>query len=100
MTVTCSNNKIPANPKLVWDSLLYVMHTSLWGSMGFTPGYSRELADVNLRPLNYFSMVLEIWRGPRSWQISQFLRSTRKETLVITGLSASLQCLAKLWRLF
>lgn len=31
-----------------------------------------------------------------SWQTSQFSRRVRKKTLVITGLSASIQCLAKL----
>lgn len=33
-----------------------------------------------------------------SWQMSQFSRRMRKETLVITGLSATIQCLAKLQR--
>ena len=53
--------------------------------------------------LNYFSATLLVGNLERSQlteslQMFQFSRRARRKTLVIKGLSVSLQCLVKLWR--
>lgn len=70
----------------------------LWGPLGFIPGYCKSWLMLLQHISPYFWKVLIVHRssswlksGKSSWRV-------RRKTLVITGLSASLQCLVKLGR--
>lgn len=45
----CSNDKLPANPELVWDLLLQTYADKSMGSNGIHPKVLKLLADVNAR---------------------------------------------------
>lgn len=55
-----SINKLPANPKLVWDWLLQLdARKSMWPD-GIHPSVLKELSDVIMRLLDYFSTGMKI----------------------------------------
>lgn len=56
----CSNNKIPANSKLVCDLLLHLDTYKFLGLMGFIPRYYESWPISS----QLFSMVLGIGKGP------------------------------------
>jgi len=63
------------------------------------PRVLEEPPDVTARPVSIsFHKTWETGEvsSTGSWQTSQFSRRARKKTLVITGLLASLWCLAEL----
>jgi len=78
------------------------MHVSLGGPIGFIPEYRKSwlMLLLKLSPLFFNGLgILERSQSTGSWQmLAQFSRRVRRKTLVITGLSVSLQCLVKLWR--
>lgn len=89
------DNELKINSKLVQDLLL-----QLDGCKSMEPDWIhfkilKELAEVILRPLNYFSNSLRNLKRSQvtgSWKtLSQFSRRARKKTLVITGLSVLLE---------
>ena len=58
------NDKLPDDSELVWDLMLQLNAHKFMTPTGIHPRVLKELADVIWRPLNYFSMVLGIWRSP------------------------------------
>ena len=98
------NDQFPANLNSCGICCFIWMHISPWRFIHWDSSQSTWRASwchcENC--LNYFSMILGIWRDSR-WleadkHCSNSQDSARKKTLVITGLSVSLQCLVKLWR--
>lgn len=59
--------KLTANPKLLWDLLLPLD----MGPNGIHPSILKEMTDIITRPLNYFSVVLGIWRSPVNWRLAR-----------------------------
>lgn len=68
--------------------------------MGFISGYWKSWL-ISLQDLYqlFFSGLgkLKMFWLSRSWDLSKFSRKTRKKTLEVTGLPASIQCVAKFW---
>lgn len=90
--------KLPDNPELVQDLLLYLDTYKSIGPDGIHPRDNPwELADVITRPLSItFLGSLERSQSTWSWQmLFQFLRKARRKTLVITGLPLLHQGLLK-----
>ena len=95
------SNKLPVDFESVQYLLLQQNAHKSMEPNGIHPRVLKELADVFTAPLSIiFQQSGSLERSPstRSQQMSQFSRRARKKTLVITGLSVSLQCLVKLWR--
>lgn len=68
--------------------------------MGFISGYWKSwlisLQDLYQLFFSGLGKLKMLWLS-RSWDLSKFSRKTRKKTLEVTGLPASIQCVAKFW---
>lgn len=76
------------------------MRINVWHLMGFRPGFSKNwlMSSQDFSQLFFSSLEnLGSSQSTGSWQMSQFWRRSRK-ILVVTGLSDSFGCLAKLWK--
>jgi len=102
-TVTAGNNKLSANPELLLDLLLQLGAHKSMGPNGTYARVLKELVDVVVRPFSIiFQGSWETGEVPVDWKLEKccpsFQEGKEGKTLVITGLSVSLQCLVKLRR--
>ncbi|GAB0179481.1 mitochondrial enolase superfamily member 1 [Grus japonensis] len=67
----CGNDKLPADPELVWDLLLHLDAYKSMGPNGIHPRVLRELADVIARPLSIiFQRSWESGEVPVDWKLA------------------------------
>ncbi|GAB0205816.1 hypothetical protein GRJ2_003047200 [Grus japonensis] len=67
----CSNDKLPADPEIVWDLLLHLDAYKSMGPDGIHPRVLRELADVIARPLSIiFQWSWESGEVPVDWKLA------------------------------
>ncbi|KAJ7421813.1 hypothetical protein WISP_41002 [Willisornis vidua] len=97
----CENEKLPEKPELQWDLLVQLDPYKSMGPDETHPRLLKDLADVIMKLLS--RTFQESWASKRSqaiesWQMSQSSRRANGMILITTGLSASLQCQAELWR--
>ncbi|GAB0180473.1 spindle and kinetochore-associated protein 3 [Grus japonensis] len=75
----CGNNKLPADPEIVWDLLLHLDAYKSMGPDGIHPRVLRELADVIVRPLSIiFQWSWESGEVPVDWKLANVVPVFKK----------------------
>ncbi|GAB0179373.1 hypothetical protein GRJ2_000402600 [Grus japonensis] len=75
----CGNDKLPADPEIVWDLPLHLDAYKSMGPDGIHPRVLRELADVIVRPLSIiFQWSWESGEVPVDWKLANVVPIFKK----------------------